>query len=146
MASVPERSRWVASTNSRPLFVALGITGDDVAEGFARYRVDPMEGGDGVVDTLAITTAADQCLVTAASTLIEQGREEMNGTAEMNITYVAEPQGAVMVEGTVLHRGSHLTVITVEAKDEAGAVVAAGRGSYAIRPLNSSQGTSGAGA
>ena len=145
MPSVPDRSQWVQATNSRPLFVALGITGDDVSEGAARYRVDPIEGDGGVVDTLAITTAADQCLVTAASTLIEQGREEMNGTAEKNLTYVAEPQGAVIVEGTVVHKGSHLTVITVEAMDQAGAIVATGRGSYAIRPLHPA-GTSGAGA
>ena len=145
MPSVPDRSQWVRATNSRPLFVALGITGDDVSEGAARYRIDPVEGGGGVVDTLAITTAADQCLVTAASTLIEQGREEMNGTAEMNLTYVAQPQGAVIVEGTVVHKGSHLAVITVEAKDETGAIIATGRGSYAIRPLRPAT-SSGAGA
>ena len=95
MVQIPERSRWVQATNARPLFIALGITGDDVREGFARYRVAPLDGGDGAVDTLAVTTAADQCLVTAASTLVVQGREEMNGTAEMNLTYVAEPRGAV---------------------------------------------------
>lgn len=149
MTSVPERSRWRQATNSRPLFVALGITGGDVREGFASYRVDPvdlLDGGEGAVDSLAITTAADQCLVTAASTLVVQGREEMNGTAEMNLTYLAEPRGAVIVEGTVVHKGSHLCVITVEAKDEAGTVIATGRGSYAIRPLNSGARRSEAGA
>lgn len=146
MVQIPERSRWVQATNARPLFIALGITGDDVREGFARYRVAPLEGGDGAVDTLAVTTAADQCLVTAASTLVVQGREEMNGTAEMNLTYVAQPRGAVTVEGTVVDKGSHLCVITVQVRDEAGALIATGRGTYAIRPLKPGAARSGAGA
>ncbi len=134
MAPVPERARWVQSTSSQPLLMALGIRGDDVREGFARYRVDPVSGGDGAVDGFAITAAADQCLVTAASTLVVPGREQMNGTAEMNITYLGEPRGAVIVDGTVVHKGSHLCVIAVEARDETGAVIATGRGSYSIRP------------
>ncbi len=140
MVQVPERSRWVQAMNARPLFIALGITGDDVREGFAGYRVAPLRGGDGAVDSLAVTTAADQCLVTAASTLVVQGREEMNGTAEMNLTYVAEPRGAVIVEGTVVDKGAHLCVITVEVRDEAGTLIATGRGTYAIRPLKAGAG------
>lgn len=137
MMPTPPRDRWVAAQSSRPLHVALGITGDDVGEGFARYRVEALEAGaaeDGTVSNLALTTAADLALVTAVSTLIEDGREAMNGTAEMNVTYVAKPRGAVTVEGRVLHKGPRLAVITVEALDESGALVATGRGTYSIRP------------
>lgn len=137
MTPTPRRGPWVAAQANRPLYVALGISGEEVGEGFARYRVEALRGGaapDGTVSNLAVTTAADQALVTAVSTMIEDGREAMNGTAEMTLTYVAKPQGAVTVESRVLHKGRRLAVMTVEALDESGALVATGRGTYSIRP------------
>ncbi len=136
--AVPPRDRWIEGIASRPLFAALGITGDNVGEGYARYRVSPLRAGaaeDGTVSTLAITTAADQALVAAISTLIVDGKEAMNGTAEMSITYLARATGAVVVDSRVLHKGERVSVMTVEARDESGAMVATGRGTYSIRPL-----------
>jgi len=41
----------------------------------------------------------------------------------------------VIVDSHVLHKGERVSVMTVEARDEAGAMVATGRGTYSIRPL-----------
>ncbi len=137
MATTPPHESWFRGSNRRPLFQALGMRAEDISEGYARYRVEPVPAsvdGDGLLDSLAITTAADQAVVACASTVIDPRREAMNGTAEMNVTYVAKPRGAVTVEGRVLHKGPRLAVITVEALDESGALVATGRGTYSIRP------------
>ena len=57
----------------------------------------------------------------------------MNGTAELNLTYVDAPQGPVSVRGTVIHRAGQLALVDVELRNAAGGLVAKGRGSYAIR-------------
>lgn len=132
MTPAPPRDPWVRQWASQPLNRALGILGDDVGEGYVRFRIEPA--ADGAVDGLAITTAADLCVVAAAGTVADPQREEMNGTAEMNLTYAAPPRGAVTVSGRVLHHASHLAIVELEALDQDGALVAKGRGSYALRP------------
>lgn len=132
MTPVPVREAWVRQWSSQALNRALGILGDDVGEGYVRFRIEPAP--DGAVDGLAITTAADLCVVAAAGTVADPAREEMNGTAEMNLTFAEPPRGAVTVSGRVLHRSSHLAIVDLEALDQDGALVAKGRGSYSLRP------------
>lgn len=139
MAATPPHESWFRGSNRSPLFQALGVRAEDISEGYARYRVEPVPAsvdGDGVLDSLAITTAADQAVVACVSTVIDPRREAMNGTAEMNLTYVARPTGAVQVDARIVHKGPHLAVVDLEVRDESGALVARGRGSYATRPLD----------
>ena len=122
----------------RPLNRALGIVSEQSGGGYARFRIEPAPAsadGAGSVHSFAITTAMDLCVIAAVVTAIERGREETNGTAEMNITYLRAPEGAVTVSGRVLDKGSHLVVVDLDAHDAAGRHIAKGRGSYAIRPL-----------
>jgi acyl-coenzyme A thioesterase PaaI-like protein len=92
-----------------------------------------IDGGSAGISSFVVTTAADLALVSAVSSAIDHSREVMNGTAEMNLTYLALPRGEVSVRGEVLERGYAMAVVDVVASDEDGAVIARGRGTYAIR-------------
>ena len=130
-----------SSRGDPPLHAALGIEVDSVGGGVAIYRVTRVPasqaGIDGgaarAVSSFAVTTAADLALVSAVSSAIDHTREVMNGTAEMNLTYLALPSGEVTVRGAVLDRGEGMAVVDVVASDDDGVVVARGRGTYAIR-------------
>ena len=123
------------------LHAELGIEVDSVRDGVAVYRVRCVPaseagidgGAAGAVSSFVVTTAADLALVSAVSSAIDHRREEMNGTAEMNLTYVALPRGEVSVRGEVLERNASMAIVEVVANDEDGSVVARGRGTYAIR-------------
>ena len=138
MTLVPPREQWARSSDSRPLSGALGLHAEDIGEGWARFRVDAVEAsadGDGSVHSFAITVAADLCLLAAASTTIDREREDLNGTAEMNLTYVRSPRSGALVTGRVLHRAPHLAIVDLEVRERSGELVAKGRGSYSVRPL-----------
>ena len=139
----PPVEQWRERTDAQPLNRALGVRAEEIAEGFARYRVVRVPGSAAGIDgndaregvsSFAITTAADLALVSAVSTTVQAGRDVMNGTAEMNLTYVAQPSGEVVVTATVVHRGALLAVVDVRIEGDDGAPIAYGRGSYAIRP------------
>ncbi|MPZ99572.1 MAG: hypothetical protein GEU80_09610 [Dehalococcoidia bacterium] len=141
----PPVEQWRERTDAQPLNRALGLRAEEIAEGFTRYRVVRVPGSAAGIDgneapegvsTFAITTAADLALVSAVSTTVQSGRDVMNGTAEMNLTYVAQPLGEAVVTATVVHRGALLAVVDVRVEDDEGAPIAYGRGSYAIRPAD----------
>ncbi len=142
MAPVPPRERWAAAFDGRPLHRALGIRARDIDAGAMELVVDSSEvGAGGSVLTWALTVAADLVVVGAASTSLDPAREEMNGTAELNLTYVETPHGTVSVRGTVIHRAGQLALVDIELRDAAGGLVAKGRGSYAIRQKRSGAAT-----
>lgn len=137
MPPLPPREQWIAAAGSRRLGSALGIRPDDIGEGFAQYVVEPVAANvdaNGVVRSFALTVAADLAVVDAVSTTLNHDREEMNGTAELNITHVDAPSGPVTVRGSVLHAASHLRMVDIELRAEDGRLLAKGRGSYAVRP------------
>ena len=138
MAPVPPREQWAAAFDGQPLHRALGIRARDIDAGTMELVVEPSEvnaraSGFDAVFGFALTVAADLALVGAAGASVDPAREEMNGTAELNLTYVYAPRGPVSVRGTVIHRASQLALVDIELRDAAGGLVAKGRGSYAIR-------------
>ena len=138
MAPVPPRERWAAAFDGRPLHRALGIRARHIEAGAMELIVEPSEVNAGTSEFdaafgFALTVAADLALVGAASTSVDPAREEMNGTAELNLTYVETPRGPVSVRGTVIHHAGQLVLVDIELRDAAGGLVGKGRGSYAIR-------------
>ncbi len=138
MAPAQPREQWAAAFDGRPLNRALGIRARHIEAGTVELVVEPSEANAGISEFdaafgFALTVAADLALVGAASTSVDLAREEMNGTAELNLTYVDAPLGPVGVRGTVIHRAAQLALVEIELRDAAGGLVAKGRGSYAIR-------------
>ena len=143
--AAPRLEQWRNGFDAQPLNRALGIRADEIGEGFVQLRVVRVPGStggiDGVTDddaarvsTFAISTAADLAVVSATGTTINRLGETMNGTAELNLTYVALPQGEAIVRGTVLHRAPTFAVVELRVTDDGGAPVAYGRGTYVVRP------------
>lgn len=90
-------------------------------------RPDVMHGG-------AIASLIDAAAGAAVLTLREDGDESWTGqaTLDMNVTYLAAAFGAVHAEATVLRSTRTLAFVGVEVKDDAGALLAAGRATYTI--------------
>jgi len=59
--------------------------------------------------------------------------EEMNGTAELNVTYLRPSSGPARIEAEVVGRSPTLRLVEFSVLDRDG-IVARGRSSYAIRP------------
>ncbi len=140
--AAPDIERWRDATQARPLNRVLGIRAEERGEGFTQYRVVPVEANSdgldgnapgGGVSTFAITTAVDSALTEAVSSTVDSATERMNGTAELNLTFVAHPRGAVTLRADVVHRGPGLRVATGEVTDESGQRVAFCRCTYVVR-------------
>ncbi|MEZ4502074.1 MAG: PaaI family thioesterase [Dehalococcoidia bacterium] len=139
MAPPPDRTLWMRQGERRPLYRALGIRPDDIGEGYAQFIVEPTDAsadGRGSVLSFAATTAADQCILDATVTTLDREREETNGTAEMNLTYLETPSGVLTVRGEVAGRGRNLSIVDLTVRNGSGVVIAFGRGSYAVRQLD----------
>lgn len=130
-----------------PLHRLLGIRADQRGDGFVQYRVVPAPGsaagadglpraaaGDRGVSTFAITTAVDIAVVDAVGTVIDRRAVTMNGTAELNLTYVDAPHGEATVRATVLHCGARVAAVEARVTDARGITIAFGRGTYSLRP------------
>lgn len=81
--------------------------------------------------SFALTTAVDILLVRAAATTVTLP-EEMNGTAEPNVTYTRLAVGTAMVEAHEVSRASSMRVMEFSVSDADGAF-AFGRSTYAVR-------------
>lgn len=95
--------------------------------GLGTRRPDVMHGG-------AIASLIDAAAGAAVLTLREDGDESWTGqaTLDMNVTFLAAALGATHAEATVLRSTRTLAFVGVEVKDDAGALLAAGRATYAI--------------
>jgi acyl-coenzyme A thioesterase PaaI-like protein len=120
----------------RALLRVLGIRGHAIGEGWAEYRIEATPAssdGRGSVASFATTIAADMGVLNAATTTIDTDVEENNGTAELNMTFVEPPQGALLVRCEVGSVAPLMRVVLATVTDERGTLTAHGRGTYAVR-------------
>jgi len=87
--------------------------------------------GETAPSSFALTTAVDILLVRAAATTVTP-QEEMNGTAELNVTYTRPAVGTASVEAHEVGRASSMRVLEFSVSDADGAF-AFGRTTYAVR-------------
>lgn len=132
MAEDAESSGWGFSVgdDDRPLNRLLGIVDGDAADGRATCDVEAGP-GDQAPTTFAITSAVDIALVRAASTTVAPP-EEMNGTAELNVSYLRPASGRAQVSCHVVGRSPTARLVEFSVADAAGEF-ARGRSTYAVR-------------
>jgi acyl-coenzyme A thioesterase PaaI-like protein len=133
---IPDLDAWIAASEQRPLLRVLGIHAHGIGEGWAEYRVMPTpasEDGRGSVASFATTVAADMGVLVAATTTVDTDVEENSGTAELNMTYVNAPVGAVLVHCEVATEAPRSRVVIATVTDDNGTVIGHGRGTYAVR-------------
>jgi len=114
-----------------PLHRLVGIVDERAADGRATCDVEPMA-GESAPTSFALTTAVDILLVRAAATTVTPPHEEMNGTAELNVTYTRPAVGVCQVEAHVVGRSSNMRVLEFTVADAEG-VFTFGRSTYAVR-------------
>ena len=134
---VPNIDEWIEASQRRALLRVLGVRGSGIGEGWAEYTVVPTEAstdGRGSVSSFAATIAADMGVLAAATTTLDTAIEENNGTAELSLTHVLPPTGALLVRCEVAGAGPYMRVVQMTVRDERGVVTAHGRATYAVRP------------
>lgn len=136
----PNAEEWIAATEGRALLRVLGIRGHAIGAGWAEYRVDATPAsmdGRGSIASFATTVAADMGVLAAATTTVDTDIEENSGTAELNMTYLGQPVGPLLVRSEVASEAPAMRVVLVTVTDERGTITAHGRGTYAVRPRSS---------
>lgn len=132
MAEDAESSSWQAQNivDDRPLNRVLGIAEGSAADGRATCRVVAV-GDELAPTTFAVTSAVDIALVRAAATTVEPP-EEMNGTAELNVSYLRPPSSTADVACQVVGRSPTARLVEFTVADARGEF-ARGRSTYAVR-------------
>ena len=136
--NIPDLREWIAESEQRPLMRALGIRGKGLGEGWSEHTVTSTPAstdGRGSVSPFAATVAADIGAVVAASTTVQAGLEEGNGTAELSLTQVEPPRGDLLVRCEVASRTPYIRVVLITVHDERGVTTAYGRCTFAVRRL-----------
>ncbi|MDA0352198.1 MAG: hypothetical protein O3A10_08310 [Chloroflexi bacterium] len=131
--SAPQHSesRWnqPISQDDRPLNQLMGIVAGRAADGRADCDVEAGP-GEATPTTFALTTAVDIALVRAGATTVAPP-EEMNGTAELNVTYLRAARGTAHVACQVVGRSPTTRLVEFTVSDAAGEF-ARGRSTYAV--------------
>lgn len=138
---IPAVEEWIEASERRPLLRVLGIRGRGIGEGWAEYTVAPTTAstdGRGSVSSFAATIAADMGVLVSATTTIDTDIEENNGTAELSMTHVEPSAGALIVRCEVASEAPYMRVVLVTIRDERGVTTAHGRGTFAVRPKQTS--------
>jgi uncharacterized protein (TIGR00369 family) len=129
-----QAARW----RENPLHAYLGLDLEEQNDGYCRVvlHTGPQTRGGvgGSVHGGIMATLVDIATMTAVASVVDHRAEEMNGTAELNISYLRPALGAIVVaEGRVLKKGKTLVVVDVDCSDGKGRLFAKGRAQYALR-------------
>ena len=117
------------SSDGRALDRLFGIVGSRASKGRAECDVEAGD-GEAAPTTFALTTAVDILLVRAAATTVGPP-QEMNGTAELNVTYLRSPTGIAHVDCEVTGRSPTMRLVDFTVRDAEGEL-ARGRSTYAV--------------
>lgn len=125
------------SFDANPLHRYLGIELEAQQDGYCRIVLTPNEhtpgGVAGSVHGGILATMVDVATLGAVASAVGP-REQMNGTAELNISYLRPALSKrVVAEGRLLKKGRTLAVVDVDISDGQGRLFAKGRVQYALR-------------
>jgi uncharacterized protein (TIGR00369 family) len=124
---------------SNPFHALIGVELVERGEGRARCRLpmsEKVKGGvAGSVHGGVLSALIDIATLAAISSVVDHAREQMAGTAELNVSFLRPALGeAVYAEARVLKKGRQLVVVDIDLTDPDGRLVAKGRVNYALRP------------
>lgn len=133
----PASADWLARWRGEPLHEFLGLELEAQRDGYCRIVLpigQRTRGGvGGSVHGGILATLVDIVTIGAVASAIGPN-DLMNGTAELNISYLRPTLGArVVADGRVLKKGRSLAVVDAECSDGAGRLFAKGRAQYALR-------------
>jgi len=130
------RRRWA----DQPFNKYLGLRLDEQGGGSCRISMRPTEqtprgAGNGLHGGILASLVDIAALAAIASAI--GPNDIMNGTAELNISYLRPAAGdLVITEATVLKKGRSLVAVDVDISDGRGRLFSKGRVQYALRQRN----------
>jgi len=121
----------------QPFHQFMDLDIEDQRQGYARIVMKTSERTKGGVGESVhggmLATLVDIACINAVASAIGPD-DVMNGTAELNISYLRPALGPVVVaEGRVLKKGRTLAVVDVDVSDGKGRLFAKGRVQYSLR-------------
>ncbi len=119
----------------RPILQRLGIRGDAIERGYARFVVERPTGADALLFRSALTIALDLAAISAVNSLREEEVQLANGTAELHLSFVAPLPDSVAVSARVAHWADYATHLDLEARGSDGTLLARGLTTYSLRPV-----------
>ena len=119
----------------RPILRRLGISGDAIERGYARFLVERPPDADALLFRSALTIALDLAAISAVSSRRDEEVQQANGTAELHLSFVAPLPDSVAVSARVAHWADYATHLEIEARGDDGALLAKGLTTYSLRPL-----------
>jgi acyl-CoA thioesterase len=122
---------------ANPFHRYLGLEIEEQRDGYSRLVLTPSErtlgGVGGSVHGGILATLVDIAAINAVASATGPD-EQMNGTAELNISYLRPALGSIVVaEGRLLKKGRTLAVVDCDISDGKGRLFAKGRVQYALK-------------
>jgi uncharacterized protein (TIGR00369 family) len=137
----PVSPSWLEHWRDEPVHDFLDLALEAQRDGYCRVilHTGPRTRGGvgGSVHGGILATLVDIVTIGAVASAIGPS-DMMNGTAELNISYLRPALGPIVVaEGHVLKKGRSLAVVDAECSDGQGRLFAKGRVQYALRQRGS---------
>lgn len=140
MSEVKQRPHWQhlrAMPQRQPYWRLLGITIDELGEGFARLRLpleESVRNAGGPAHGGALASLVDTAVGVALDTLLDPSDPAFAGhtTVEMNVSFLEAAWGEALAEARIVRLGGSLAVGEAEIRDRQGRLVAVGRATYMI--------------
>jgi acyl-CoA thioesterase len=118
----------------------IGLRLEDAGPGWARMRMDltpevlnPFGAAHGGATCALIDSTAGSAI--AAATAAEDGTigDRLRGTIDMQVHFLERARGAYLIgEGRVIRHGNAIGIAHVDVRDDAGALVAIGTGTFRL--------------
>ena len=125
-----------AGSSIGPLAEMLHITNEGVDRGHARYRLDvtpEMLNPHGVLHGGAVYVMVDYSMGGATMSVLPP--DQICATIEIKISYLASVRsGTLTAETSIIKQGRRVVFLESKVTDEAGQIVAAANGSFAVFP------------
>ena len=133
---VPALEEWLRRWE-RPILRRLGIRGEEIEHGYARFVVERPEDADDLLHRSAVTIAADMAAISAVTAQLDEAHHATNGTAELHLSFTAPLAAVTRVTAQVVHWADYAAHLEIEVHDGAGDLLAKGLTTYSLRPLRS---------
>ena len=121
-------------TPKKPEHRNLGLRGDHIESGYARFIVERPEGADDLLLRSAIVTAADIAAISAVRARLDD-TQMSNGSAELHFSFIGPPPEVCTVDARVIQWSDYAAHLRMEARTPDGELAATALTTMSLRPV-----------
>ena len=130
---VPNLQEWLSNWE-KPEHRNLGLRGDHIESGYARFIVERPEGADDLLLRSAIVTAADIAAISAVRARLDD-TQMSNGSAELHFSFIGPPPEVCTVDARVIQWSDYAAHLQMEARTPDGELAATALTTMSLRPV-----------